>query len=50
MNSLELTALLALAFIQGITIGYTLWAPMTPFKQGLIDGVSLKFLWRKRND
>ena len=48
MNDFEIALLMVLMFIQGITVGYILWAPLTPFKQGLIDGLSLKFLWRKQ--
>ena len=48
MNDFKIALLMVLMFIQGITVGYILWAPLTPFKQGLIDGLSLKFLWRKQ--
>ena len=48
MNDIEIAALAVLMFIQGITVGYILWAPNTPFKQGLVDGLTLKFLWGKR--
>jgi hypothetical protein len=48
MNDVEIAALAVLMFIEGITVGYILWAPTTPFKQGLVDGLSLKFLWGKK--
>jgi hypothetical protein len=34
-------------WLNGILLGYVLWAPLTPFKQGFIDGITLKFLWDK---
>jgi len=48
MSVIEISIVAMLMFIQGITVGYILWAPNTPFKQGLIDGLSLKFLWGKK--
>ena len=48
MTDIEIAILMVLMFIQGITVGYILWAPITAFKQGLIDGLSLKFLWGKK--
>ena len=48
MNDIEMAIVAVLMFIQGITVGYILWAPATTFKQGLIDGLSLKFLWGKK--
>jgi hypothetical protein len=48
MNDFEIAILAVLMFIQGITVGYVLWAPTTSFKQGLIDGLTLKFLWGKK--
>jgi len=37
-----------LGIVDGILIGYIIWAPTTPFKKGLVDGLSLSFLWRKK--
>jgi hypothetical protein len=48
MNDFETVVVMVLMFIQGITVGYILWAPTTSFKQGLVDGLSLKFLWGKK--
>ena len=45
MTELETFLLLILAWIDGIILGYILWAPRSPYKQGLIDGLSLKFIW-----
>lgn len=36
-------------YCMGLMLGYILWAPMTPFKQGFIDAITFKFL-RKTND
>ena len=48
MTEVETAVLMVVMFIQGITVGYVLWAPMTAFKQGLVDGLTLKFLWGKK--
>jgi len=48
MTDFEVSILAVLMLIQGITVGYILWAPTTPFKQGLVDGLSLKFLWGRK--
>jgi hypothetical protein len=48
MTDIEIAIWMVLMFIQGITVGYILWAPTTAFKQGLVDGLSLKFLWGKK--
>ena len=48
MNDFETAVVPALMFVQGITVGYILWAPTTAFKQGLVDGLTLKFLWGKK--
>jgi len=42
------TLLLLLMWVQGIGLGYIIWAPETTFKRGLMDGLSLKFLWGKK--
>ena len=49
MTEFETAALMVLVFIQGMVIGYITWAPLTPFKQGLLDGLTFKFL-RKKNE
>ena len=40
--------LLIFMWLQGLVVGYIIWAPTTPFKKGLLDGLSLKFLWSKK--
>ncbi len=45
MTELETFLLLIVAWINGIILGYIIWAPTSPFKQGLINGLSLKFIW-----
>ena len=37
--------LLILNWIMGVMLGYIIWAPLTPFKQEFLNGLSLKFLW-----
>ena len=49
MTDFETAVLTAVMFIPSIIIAlYIIWAPLTPFKQGLIDGLTLKFLWSKK--
>ena len=45
MTELETFLLLILTWINGIILGYIFWAPTSPYKQGLINGLSLKFIW-----
>jgi hypothetical protein len=35
-------------YIQGLLLGYIIWAPSTPFKEGVMDGLTFRFLWRKK--
>lgn len=48
MNDIEIAMVATLMFMQGLMVGYILWAPATPFKQGLVDGLTLKFLWSRK--
>jgi hypothetical protein len=48
MTEFETVLLMILTFVQGLMVGYIIWAPDTPFKKGLVDGLSLKFLWGKK--
>jgi hypothetical protein len=48
MSDIVMVLLMMLMYAQGIVIGYIIWAPETAFKRGLIDGMSLKFLWSKK--
>jgi len=48
MDEFETVALMLLMYVNGLALGYIVWAPTTPFKQGIIDGMSLKFLWSKK--
>jgi hypothetical protein len=32
----------------GILTGYVVWAPETRFKRNFVDGLTLRFLWRRR--
>ena len=45
MSEFQITLLIILNWINGIFLGYIIWSPNTPFKRGLIDGLSLKFIW-----
>jgi hypothetical protein len=48
MNAIEIAMVATLMFMQGLMVGYILWAPETSFKRGFVDGLSLKFLWGKK--
>jgi len=48
MNDLWLIAMYVLGIVQGVIFGFVLWAPDSAFKQGFINGITLKFLWAKR--
>lgn len=48
MTDFQTAVLMVLMFVQGLVVGYILWAPLTPFKQGLIDGLTFKFFWGKK--
>ncbi len=45
MSELEIALLLIFTWINGIILGYIIWAPTSPFKQAIIHGMSLKFIW-----
>lgn len=38
---------MTVTYILGVILGYALWAPETPFKQGFREGLTLKILWGK---
>ena len=40
--------LMIIMYVQGLVVGYIFWAPDTNFKRGLMDGITLKFLWGKQ--
>ena len=47
MTEFEVIVLVFIMFVQGLVIGYIKWAPNTAFKRGLVDGLTLKFIWKK---
>lgn len=48
MTEYEIVILTIVVWLNGIFLGYLLWAPNTAFKRGLIDGLTFKFLWSKK--
>ena len=48
MSDIAIVALMLLMYAQGILVGYIFWAAETPFKRGLMDGLTFKFLWGNR--
>ena len=48
MTEIETAMIAVFMLIQGIGIGYIMWTPTTAFKKGLIDGLTLKFLWSRK--
>ena len=47
MTDLEIAFYILLGWVNGFLLAYIVWAPMTTFKQSFIDGLSLKFIWRR---
>ena len=45
MSDLTIAILVVIAWLEGLVIGYIMWAPTSPFKQAFMDGLSLKFIW-----
>ena len=43
-----MTELFFLGLAVGILTGYVIWAPETRFKRNFVDGLTLRFLWKKR--
>jgi hypothetical protein len=48
MSDTVFVILMLLMYVQGLVLGYVIWAPETSFKRGLIDGMSFKFLWSRK--
>jgi hypothetical protein len=44
----EVTLCLFIGWILGVIFGYVIWAPNTRFKQNFINGLTLRFIWRRR--
>jgi hypothetical protein len=47
MNEWVVVGLLCIAFFEGIFVGYIKWAPMTPFKEGVMEGITFG-LWKRK--
>jgi hypothetical protein len=43
-----MTAYFFIGWAVGILTGYVIWAPETRFKRNFVDGLTLRFLWRKK--
>jgi hypothetical protein len=37
-----------IGYAVGIVLGYVIWAPETRFKRNFVNGLTLRFLWRKK--
>jgi hypothetical protein len=37
-----------IGYAVGILLGYVIWAPETRFKKHFVDGLTLRFLWRRK--
>jgi hypothetical protein len=37
-----------IGYAVGILLGYVIWAPETRFKKHFVDGLALRFLWRRK--
>lgn len=47
MTDIQTAALAMLAYLNGLLVGYILWAPVTTFKQGFMNAISFG-LWREK--
>jgi hypothetical protein len=45
---LAMTEAFFIGYAVGILLGYVIWAPETRFKRNFVDGLTLRFLWRRR--
>jgi hypothetical protein len=45
MNEFQTVLLVLFAYLQGVVIGYIIWAPQSTFKKSFVDGISLKIIW-----
>jgi hypothetical protein len=43
-----MTEVFLIGWAVGIVLGYVIWAPETRFKKHFVDGLTLRFLWRKK--
>ena len=41
--------ILVFMWLQGLCLGYVLWASETRFKRGFLDGLTFKWLWKRKN-
>jgi hypothetical protein len=47
MTDIEVAFYILLGWLNGFLLAYFMWAPLTSFKQGVMDGLSLKFIWKR---
>jgi len=45
MTDFEIAILASGSWLSGILSGYIFWAQDTNFKRGLVEGLSLRFIW-----
>ena len=50
MSETLISLFLVFMWLQGIAVGYVIWAPETAFKKAFVDGLTFKFLRRKKNE
>jgi len=39
--------LMIVTYLIGLVTGYIIWAPMSNFKRGFVDGITLRFIWKR---
>ena len=47
MNDFEIALYILLGWANGFILAYIVWAPVTPFYRAFVDGLSLKFIWKR---
>lgn len=48
MSDFLIAFFVIVGWINGIFVGYIVWAPLSPFKQSIMYFLSLRFLWDNR--
>lgn len=49
MSEIACIFLYLFGIVQGLAFGYAMWGPKSNFKDGFINGLTLQFLWKKKN-
>lgn len=48
MNEWTTVILMLIMFLQGIVVGYLIWAPSSPVKEGFMNGLTFGLAWKRK--